>query len=56
MLNEMNQDQVTDAQADVQALLDTSSTKHTATRRTALKVALGVGYTAAAGEIMAQRL
>ena len=54
MLNEMNQDQVTDAQADVQALLDTSSTKHTATRRTALKVALGVGYTAAAGDIMAQ--
>ena len=54
MLNETNQDQVTDAQADVQALLDTSSTKHTATRRTALKVALGVGYTAAAGDIMAQ--
>jgi carboxymethylenebutenolidase len=34
--------------------LDTSSTKHTTTRRTALKVALGVGYTAAAGDIMAQ--
>ena len=54
MLNETNKYQVNDAQADVQALLDTSSTKHTATRRTALKVALGVGYTAAAGDIMAQ--
>jgi carboxymethylenebutenolidase len=54
MLNETSQDQVKDAQADVLALLDTSSTQHTATRRTALKVALGVGYTAAAGEIMAQ--
>ncbi|MEN9671292.1 MAG: hypothetical protein RL018_1569 [Pseudomonadota bacterium] len=50
MLNETSQDQVNDAQA----LLDISSTQHTATRRTALKVALGVGYTAAAGEIMAQ--
>jgi carboxymethylenebutenolidase len=54
MLNETSQDQVNDAQADVLALLDTSSTKHTATRRTALKLALGVGYTAAAGDIMAQ--
>ncbi len=54
MLNETSQDQVNDTQADVLALLDTSSTKHTATRRTALKVALGVGYTAAAGDIMAQ--
>jgi carboxymethylenebutenolidase len=50
MLNETTQDQINDAQA----LLDSSSDRHTATRRTALKVALGVGYTAAAGEIMAQ--
>jgi carboxymethylenebutenolidase len=50
MLNETTQDQMTDAQA----LLDSSSERHTATRRTALKVALGVGYTAAAGDIMAQ--
>jgi carboxymethylenebutenolidase len=50
MLNETMQNQITDAQA----LLDSSSERYTATRRTALKVALGVGYTAAAGEIMAQ--
>jgi carboxymethylenebutenolidase len=50
MLNDTTQDQVN----DVQALLDSSSDRHTATRRTALKVALGVGYTAAAGDIMAQ--
>jgi carboxymethylenebutenolidase len=50
MLNETTQDQVTDAQA----LLNSPSSQHTATRRTALKVALGVGYTAAAGDIMAQ--
>jgi len=50
MFNETTRDQMTDAQA----LLDSSSTQHTATRRTALKVALGVGYTAAAGDIMAQ--
>lgn len=54
MLNETTQAQVNDQVNDVQALLDTSNTKHTATRRTALKVALGVGYTAAAGEVMAQ--
>ena len=50
MLNKTTQDQVN----DIQALLDSPSTQHTTTRRTALKVALGVGYTAAAGEIMAQ--
>ena len=50
MLNETIQDQITDAQA----LLDSSSERHIATRRTALKVALGVGYTAAAGNILAQ--
>ena len=50
MLNDTMQDQITDAQA----LLGSSSERHTATRRTALKVALGVGYTAAAGDIMAQ--
>ena len=50
MFNKTTRDQMTDAQA----LLDSSSTQHTATRRTALKVALGVGYTAAAGDIMAQ--
>ena len=54
MLNETTQDQFANASNDIQALLDTSSTQHTATRRTALKVALGVGYTAAAGDIMAQ--
>jgi carboxymethylenebutenolidase len=54
MLNETTQDQTSQQITDAQALLDTSSTKHTATRRTALKVALGVGYTAAAGDIMAQ--
>jgi carboxymethylenebutenolidase len=54
MLNETTQDQTSQQITDAQALLDTSSTKHTATRRTALKVALGAGYTAAAGDIMAQ--
>jgi carboxymethylenebutenolidase len=50
MLNETMQNQITDAQA----LLGSNSEGYTATRRTALKVALGAGYTAAAGEIMAQ--
>jgi carboxymethylenebutenolidase len=50
MLSATTQNQITDAQS----LLDSSSDHHTATRRTALKVALGVGYTAAAGDIMAQ--
>jgi carboxymethylenebutenolidase len=50
MLNESTQNQI----ADIQSLVNSSTVNHTATRRTALKVALGVGYTAAAGEIMAQ--
>jgi carboxymethylenebutenolidase len=50
MLNSTTADQVQDAQA----LLDSATGQHTATRRTALKVALGVGYTAAAGQVMAQ--
>ena len=50
MLNTTTQDHIT----DVQALLDSSIERHSANRRTALKVALGVGYTAAAGDIMAQ--
>jgi carboxymethylenebutenolidase len=50
MLNESTQNQV----SDIQSLVNSSTERHTATRRTALKVALGVGYTAAAGEIMAQ--
>jgi carboxymethylenebutenolidase len=50
MLNETTQNHIHDAQA----LLDSPDGEHTATRRTALKVALGVGYTAAAGEIIAQ--
>ena len=54
MLNGTTQDQFADATTAIQALLDRSSTQNTATRRTALKVALGVGYTAVAGEIMAQ--
>jgi carboxymethylenebutenolidase len=54
MLNETTQDQFANATNDIQALLNSTSSQHTATRRTALKVALGVGYTAAAGDIMAQ--
>ena len=50
MLNESTQNQV----ADIQSLVNSTTERHTATRRTALKVALGVGYTAAAGDIMAQ--
>ena len=50
MFNESPNYHVTDAQA----LLGTSNTQHITTRRTALKIALGVGYTAAAGDIMAQ--
>ena len=50
MLNESTQNQI----ADIQSLLNSSDAQHTATRRTALKVALGVGYTAAAGQVMAQ--
>jgi carboxymethylenebutenolidase len=40
--------------ADTQSLLDTCEGGHTATRRTALKAALGVGYAASAGAVMAQ--
>ena len=62
MLNETTQNQMTheindavpDAINDAQALLNSSSTNHTTTRRTAIKIALGVGYTEAAGDIMAQ--
>lgn len=54
MLNETTLNQMTDEITDIKALLDSPSERHTATRRTALKVALGVGYTAAAGDIMAQ--
>jgi carboxymethylenebutenolidase len=50
MLNESIHNQV----ADIQSLVNSTTESHTATRRTALKIALGVGYTAAAGEIMAQ--
>jgi carboxymethylenebutenolidase len=50
MLNSTMSDQVT----DIQALVDSPSESHTATRRTALKAALGVGYTLAAGEVMSQ--
>lgn len=54
MFNESIKYQANDQVTDIQALLDTTSTQHTATRRTALKAALGVGYTMAAGEVMAQ--
>jgi carboxymethylenebutenolidase len=40
--------------ADAQSLLDSAQGGHTASRRTALKVALGVGYAAHMGEALAQ--
>jgi carboxymethylenebutenolidase len=40
--------------ADTQSLLHSAEGGHTATRRTALKAALGVGYAASAGAAMAQ--
>jgi carboxymethylenebutenolidase len=43
-----------DLEKDVGALLPGASTAEGATRRTALKAALGVGYAAAAGPLMAQ--
>ncbi len=43
-----------DQATDLQALLPGRSTEQGATRRTALKAALGVGYAAAAMPIMAQ--
>ncbi|MDZ4128544.1 MAG: carboxymethylenebutenolidase, partial [Hydrogenophaga sp.] len=39
---------------DLSALLPGQSNEHGATRRTALKAALGVGYAAAAAPLMAQ--
>lgn len=43
-----------DLRKDFDSLLPGSSTERGATRRTALKAALGVGYTAAAGSVCAQ--
>jgi carboxymethylenebutenolidase len=40
--------------ADTQSLLDSQDGSHTASRRTALKAALGVGYAASVGEAIAQ--
>jgi carboxymethylenebutenolidase len=40
--------------ADVQSLLNSTDGDHTATRRTALKAALGVGYAASVGAAIAQ--
>ncbi len=40
--------------ADTQALLDSTDGHHTATRRSALKAALGVGYAASVGTAVAQ--
>jgi carboxymethylenebutenolidase len=40
--------------ADTQSLLDSQDGRHTASRRTALKAALGVGYAASVGEAIAQ--
>jgi carboxymethylenebutenolidase len=50
MLDTLHHNQV----ADTQSLLDSAQGGHTATRRTALKAALGVGYAASAGAAMAQ--
>ncbi|MDP3137111.1 MAG: dienelactone hydrolase family protein [Burkholderiaceae bacterium] len=43
-----------DLQADFNSLLPGSSTQQGASRRTAIKAALGIGYAAAAGQLMAQ--
>lgn len=43
-----------DIQADFDSLLPGSSTQSGASRRTAIKAALGIGYAAAAGRLMAQ--
>lgn len=50
MLNAMTADHV----AQTQSLLDSHDGDHTATRRTALKAALGVGYAASLGTAVAQ--
>ncbi len=50
MLNAMTADHV----AQTQSLLDSRDGDHTATRRTALKAALGVGYAASLGTAVAQ--
>jgi carboxymethylenebutenolidase len=50
MLNQANTDQI----ADTQSLLDSADGGHTATRRTALRAALGVGYAASVGTAVAQ--
>ena len=50
MLNAVNSSHV----AEVQSLLDSENGGHTATRRTALKTALGVGYAATVGAAIAQ--
>jgi carboxymethylenebutenolidase len=50
MLNIASANQV----ADTQSLLDSVSGAHTASRRTALKAALGVGYAASVGAAVAQ--
>lgn len=55
MLNETTASNFTENQMnDAHALLNSNGKQNQASRRTALKVALGVGYTAAAGDIMAQ--
>jgi carboxymethylenebutenolidase len=50
MLNDPHTDQL----ADTQSLLDSTDGGHTATRRTALRAALGVGYAASVGTAVAQ--
>jgi carboxymethylenebutenolidase len=50
MLESRNTNQL----ADTQSLLDSAAGGHTASRRTALKAALGVGYAASAGAAIAQ--
>jgi carboxymethylenebutenolidase len=50
----MHQLSPTNQLADTQSLLDSQDGSHTASRRTALKAALGVGYAASVGEAIAQ--
>jgi carboxymethylenebutenolidase len=54
MLNQPHTDQITDQISDAQSLLDSTDGGHTATRRTALRAALGVGYAASVGTAVAQ--
>jgi carboxymethylenebutenolidase len=54
MLDARDTHQVANQLADTQSLLGSTDGGHTATRRTALKAALGVGYAASVGAAIAQ--